>query len=114
MFASIADRFSWIGGTTSMACKAAKTGDLKTLEWCIRPANVNVVGYLGYAPLHLAARHGQEEAVTFLLSDILSANVNVLDSDNMTPLHHASAKLYKFTLRKYSFSLVGKLKSPIF
>ena len=53
--------------------------------------DVNAVNNNGNTPLHFAARHNLNEAVTFLLLRI-GAEVNAINGNRETPLHLAARK----------------------
>ncbi|KAJ8290383.1 hypothetical protein GJAV_G00012170 [Gymnothorax javanicus] len=74
--------------TPTLACAAAKIGDLEALE-AIREmgSNLSMEDYDGRTPLHIAACEGHFNAVQYLLSK--GATVYARDRYGETPLHNA-------------------------
>lgn len=69
---------------------AAKRGDMKDLKTLVLEIGVSpeeVDGHLRQTPLHYACKHGQAEAVKFLLAQ--GANPNVVNSQGWTALNIA-------------------------
>lgn len=74
----------------SYLLKAAKEGDISSLQGCLRqnPENVNIRDQNGYTPLHHAMRHKEkaQELINLLLD--FGADINILDQSGHTPLVH--------------------------
>jgi hypothetical protein len=49
---------SWTMFSTSRLCKACKANDVATVKLLATRDNVNVAGWLGWAPVHKAAQGG--------------------------------------------------------
>uniref|UniRef100_F6VF13 asparaginase n=1 Tax=Monodelphis domestica TaxID=13616 RepID=F6VF13_MONDO len=71
--------------TPTLACAAARMGDVEALEAIIElGGDLSESDFDGRTPLHMAARGGHVDAVQCLLSH--GANVNSLDGDRSSPL----------------------------
>lgn len=68
--------------------KAVSTGDLYLLQELIKGMDINIAHRSGNTLLHLAAEHGKEAIVYFLLRQ--GAELNLKDREGCTALHRAS------------------------
>ncbi|URH24952.1 ankyrin repeat gene family protein [Fowlpox virus] len=65
----------------------------------ISKANINMKSKLGSTPLHIASKYNNKTMVKFFLER--GADINILDSNNNTPLIYAVCSVIRLYLKCY-------------
>lgn len=73
-------------------CNAAQKGNLKRVKSLLKknPKLLNAKNFVGYAPIHCAAKWKHEEMLKYLIDK--GADVNLKNKTSLTPLHMAIMK----------------------